>query len=106
MKIRLVYLTFALSLFAPFTTLAQDITQPHPGSATAPVTGTLPVVYINTADRVPITQKETYIDASMWIDAKGIEGFESVGSEEKPLALGIRGRGNASWSYDKKPYKP
>lgn len=41
----------------------------------------------------------------MWIDAKGIEGFESVGSEEKPLALGIRGRGNASWTYDKKPYK-
>lgn len=105
MRIRLVYLTFALSLFAPFTTLAQDITQPHPGSDSIPVTGTLPVIYVNTVDSVPITQKETYIDASMWIDAKGIEGFESVGSEEKPLALGIRGRGNASWLYDKKPYK-
>lgn len=84
---------------------AQDVTQPHPGSKDIQVTGTLPVMHIITADNVPITQKETYVQATCWIDALGIEGFESVGSANEPLALGIRGRGNSSWTYDKKPYK-
>ena len=84
---------------------AQDVTQPHPGKKEVAVTGKLPVMYINTVDSVPITQKETYLEASYWIESNGYEGYENVGSESEPLALQIRGRGNSSWAYDKKPYK-
>lgn len=62
-------------------------------------------MHINTADNQVIDQKTTYIDASYWIEANDIDGYKSVGSPEKPLALGIRGRGNSSWTYDKKTYK-
>ncbi|MCM1349320.1 MAG: CotH kinase family protein [Firmicutes bacterium] len=84
---------------------AQDTSVPHPGRNDVPVTGTLPVMYINTENSVPVTQKETYVQATYWIDCKGSSKYESVGSEAAPLALEIRGRGNASWTYDKKPYK-
>ena len=68
--------------------------------------GTLPVMYINTENSTPVDQKETYINAEFWIDCYGIDGFESVGSKEKPQTLGIRGRGNTSWRHDgQKPYK-
>lgn len=68
--------------------------------------GTLPILYINTEDCKEIDQKETYIDAEWWLDAQGIEGYENVGSEDKPQLMGIRGRGNTSWRHDgQKPYK-
>ncbi|MDE6126252.1 MAG: CotH kinase family protein [Muribaculaceae bacterium] len=66
---------------------------------------TLPILYIDTENGAVIDQKETYINAACWLDASRIEGEESVGSAEAPLTLGIRGRGNATWQLDKKPYK-
>lgn len=68
--------------------------------------GTLPVLYINTENSVPIDQKETYIDAEYWLDCTGFDQYESVGSIDKPEKLGIKGRGNTSWLHDgQKPYK-
>lgn len=68
--------------------------------------GTLPILYINTVDSVPVDQKEYYIDATAWLDASMTDEFESVGSPSEPLELGIRGRGNATWSQsNQKPYK-
>lgn len=68
--------------------------------------GTLPVIYINTENGQVIDQKEEYVPASAWFEAEGYADYNSLGSEEAPVALGIRGRGNASWKYfDKKPYK-
>ncbi|MDR0575446.1 MAG: CotH kinase family protein [Tannerella sp.] len=57
----------------------------------------LPVVYIETENNAPIVSKETYIRANMVIKEKG-----KILSENP---LGIRGRGNATWTYPKKPYK-
>lgn len=57
----------------------------------------LPVVYINTENKYPIDSKDYYVNATMKIKEKG-----SVISENK---LRIRGRGNATWTYPKKPYK-
>lgn len=71
-----------------------------------PLTGTLPVVYVNTADGAPIVSREDYLTAEMWIDPMGVEGVEAFGSQEEPVTLQIRGRGNSSWTgYGKKPYK-
>lgn len=66
--------------------------------------GTLPVLFINTTQ--PVDSKENYVDGTYYIDAMGVEGYESVGSADQPLALQIKGRGNYTWSaFDKKPYR-
>ena len=68
--------------------------------------GTLPVLYINTDGYLDIVSKEEYQNALWWIDAMGIEGYESIGSAAKPLGMQIKGRGNSTWeSFDKKPYR-
>lgn len=69
------------------------------------LSGKLPVIYIATEGSQPVVSREDYVDAQLYLDDMGIEGVEPVGSAENPVALKIRGRGNSSWTYDKKPYK-
>lgn len=68
------------------------------------LSNTLPVLYINTDDEQPIVDKENYIGGCFYIDANGFEGYELIGTEENPLSLQIKGRGNSTWEYPKKPY--
>lgn len=68
--------------------------------------GTLPVLFINTEGYRDITSKEDYLHAEWWLDAMGIEGYESIGSQEQPLGMQIKGRGNATWTHrEKKPFR-
>lgn len=68
--------------------------------------GTLPVLHIDTKGNAPIVSKEEYLNATYYLDALELDGYESIGNRENPLPLKIRGRGNSSWSnYDKKPYR-
>ncbi len=68
--------------------------------------GTLPVLYINTENHRNIVSKKEYMHADWWIDAMGIEGYESIGNADNPLGTQIKGRGNSTWkSYDKKPFR-
>lgn len=68
--------------------------------------GTLPLLYINTENGAAITSKETYLNASYWLDPMGHADVEALGSEDAPLAMQIRGRGNYTWTgFDKKPYR-
>ena len=69
------------------------------------ISGTLPVLYVNTENGVDITSKEEYLQGSYYLDAMGLEGYESIGSAESPLALQIRGRGTATWKEIKKPFR-
>ena len=57
----------------------------------------LPVVYIETDHRQTILSKLTYINAKMDI----VNNDRTVYSG----SMQIRGRGNATWTYPKKPYK-
>ena len=66
---------------------------------------TLPVLYINTEGNLPVVSKEEYLSATYYLDANGFDQYESIGSAEAPLALEIKGRGNASWNKPKKPYR-
>lgn len=76
-----------------------------PGNAPA-YSGTLPVMFINTENAEPITSKEEYIYAYYYIDNMGIDGINNVGSQDAPLLMQIRGRGNYTWTaFDKKPYR-
>lgn len=71
----------------------------------ASVTGTLPVVYINTANNQAITSKDVYISASVYLDPLNT-GESALGSASAPIAAEVKGRGNYTWrDFDKKPYK-
>lgn len=99
-----------LLLLCPFLGLAQGTgggTLPGgEGSGVVLPSKTLPVLHINTQDSLPIDQKEEYVPGTGWLEILGDEEFEPIGSEESPVALGIRGRGNSSWyNFDKKSYK-
>ena len=68
--------------------------------------GTLPVMHINTIGGMPITSKETYVKATYYVDALGIDGYKNVASASLPDTMQIRGRGNYTWTgFDKKPYR-
>lgn len=72
----------------------------------ATFSGTIPVMYINTENSKPITSKDTYINATYYLDPMGCEGVEALGSANAQLPLEIRGRGNWTWNgFDKKPYR-
>ena len=59
----------------------------------------VPTIYINTADGQAINSKTVFKDAEITIDGHGI--FPSM--EATPVQ--IKGRGNSSWSWPKKPYR-
>ena len=62
--------------------------------------GTLPVLFINTVGHRNIVskEKEDYMHADWWLDAMGVEGYESIGSAQEPLGMLIKGHGNYTWS--------
>jgi hypothetical protein len=83
--------------------IAEAKADSNPGVA---YSGTLPVLFINTDNAQPITDKEVYIGGSYYLDALNIPGYVSIGSPDEPLRLQIKGRGNWTWeTYDKKPYR-
>ena len=69
------------------------------------LSNTLPVLYINTENEAPIVDKVNYVQGTYYLDANGCGDYESIGSQENPLPLSIRGRGNATWRLPKKPYR-
>ena len=88
--------TIFFFLFASMLLIAQAATY----------SGSLPVLFIQTENNQSITSKETYINATYYLDAMDISGYTSIGSKEAPLNMEIRGRGNYSWTgFDKKPYR-
>lgn len=91
------YVNFKVDGVAPPPIIVNDGKQPS---------GSLPVIYINTNNNEPITSKETYLKGTYYLDPKGVEGVEAIGSADSPLPLQIKGRGNFTWnSFDKKPYR-
>ena len=60
----------------------------------------LPVLYINTDDGEPITSKEEYKTGGMFI-----QNNTAVSAPMYDGAVKIKGRGNSTWNWDKKPYR-
>lgn len=95
------YHNFAIAIVAIlsfcFTAKAQD----------APIepSQTLPILYVNTLDSLPVTDKVNPKDATVYITIPdGVDG-KAFATAESPAKLTIRGRGNSSWEMPKKPYK-
>ena len=60
----------------------------------------LPVVYVDTPDSVAITSKEVWTE-----NAKiSLKGAKDSSWDFDEVATSIRGRGNTTWGYPKKPY--
>lgn len=92
----------ALTLFS----CTDEIDAVNPlASSPISISGTLPVLYIETEGRSPIVSKEVYLNATYRLDPMGVEGIEALGTEAEPLPMQIRGRGHSSWKGPKKPYK-
>lgn len=76
------------------------------GEPQAEWSGTLPVMFINTENSQPIVEKETYLNATYYIDPMGLPDVKGLGSAAEPLTTQIKGRGNYTWvGFDKKPYR-
>ena len=84
-------ITILLSFFAINDLIAQDV---------IPYTRytNLPTIYIETANKVNIVSKTTYVYATMWY----IDENDEVTRYD---SLQIRGRGNSTWDLQKKPYR-
>lgn len=59
----------------------------------------LPVLRIDTVGDAPILDRENYVPGTVTLEPNG-SGFAPYTG-----TMGIRGRGNSTWTYDKKPYK-
>lgn len=59
----------------------------------------IPVVYLETENGTEITSKSQYVNATFSMD-----GIDSIPGQ-KESTIRIRGRGNSSWKWEKKPYK-
>jgi hypothetical protein len=70
---------------------------PDPGSS--PTFTGLPVIYINTQGGAPIVSKDDYLNAIFWMD-----GGDKTASVDTTVTT-IKGRGNSTWGYPKKPYR-
>lgn len=77
-----------------------------PSATCNPNSNTVPVVYLTTDSGKDITSKEEYVTGTIYVDAKGIAGYENAGSASAPLVTELKGRGNWTWNgFDKKPYR-
>ena len=56
----------------------------------------LPILYLNTEYGAKIVSKTDYVKASILL--------EDEGSVTEPMSCNVRGRGNTTWSWPKKPY--
>ncbi len=67
----------------------------------------IPVVSIDTADGKDILSKDYYMDATISIDTSGVDGWylPQGFSALAPTKMEIKGRGNSTWEWEKKPYK-
>lgn len=63
---------------------------------------TLPVVHITTQNNRPVTSRDYYMGGTLWIE----DEQNSLGTQQLPLDIEIKGRGNWTWrTFNKKPYK-
>lgn len=104
--IRLILVTVCVVILTQFqTTFAQNAADQEWTASMA--SGKLPIMYIDTEGAKPIVSKDKKIKAGLWIEIPENcpdEEF-ALGSENQPIGLTIKGRGNSTWLEPKKPYK-
>lgn len=103
-----IFLLAAIAALGACTFVFNPYGDYEPYEPTTEASGTLPVVSIITKYGKQVKSKREPVEALLYVDVP--EGYVSFNgaSALKPLAdvpLTVKGRGNASWKLDKKPYK-
>jgi len=74
-------------------------------AAAAPPPG-FPVVSIDTASAAPIIDTETYVSGSVSLSRNGyVDPFDRPCDDLSSTPVKVRGRGNTTWDYPKKPLR-
>lgn len=103
MTVRIIFVTLLILIISSCSD--NDGVADPVGPFSVSVSGTLPVLHIETENNRPVVSKEEYLDAVYWLDPMGADNIDPLGSQASPLPMQIRGRGHSSWNGAKKPYK-
>ncbi len=87
--------SWSLALLLLAVSACEPACVPNPSG---PPPSSLRRVHIETAGGAPVLNTEDYVDATIRVVAPG-------GAEEVTAPTRIRGRGNATWAFAKKPYR-
>ncbi len=87
----------AVSSSANVSSSSSSVASSTPADFPVGIAETLPVLSITTNGGAPILSKETYVGGSFALTGEGVTSAEG--------ALEIRGRGNSTWGWVKKPYR-
>jgi len=75
------------------------------GSAPAAPSG-FPVLRIDTVNASPIADRSTYVGGRLLLDRNGyVDPFGRICNEVPSTPVKVRGRGNTTWDYPKKPLR-
>ena len=86
--------------------LAVGITRAGEPAALPTLPAGLPVVRIDTTDGAAIASTSTYVSGTISLSAAGCaDPFGRPCRDLPPRPLKVRGRGNMTWDYPKKPYR-
>ena len=90
-----------VSLENPYTaTVTKDMNLVANFTDKYPQITTVPTIYINTENGVPVVSKDDYVNA--YVTVRGAENEEDNITE---VLTEIKGRGNSTWGMAKKPYR-
>ena len=84
--------------FSRATELDKNVEMVEPIPDLPNVSSSLPVLYVYTPNNVPITSKE------VWVEGSHAYLKDTDGTVTSLGLTSIRGRGNSTWGYRKKPY--
>lgn len=80
--------------------VTQPQTNPEPTTSNVEYQYGIPVIYINTENKVPITSNSETVMATFSLDGRNT-GYADIATTN----IKIRGRGHSTWQLDKKPYQ-
>ena len=85
------------SAMSSMSSHSSSVTFPVPVDLPEGTVDVLPVLNITTTGSAPIVSKDDYLSGNFSLDVAGAASVQGV--------LEIRGRGNSSWDWPKKPYR-
>ena len=81
---------------------ANDVSDPEAPANTSAV---LPIMYVNTENGAPVLSKDEYVVGTLSVVGGMQDSSSSSSSSIQDQPMKIKGRGNSTWQYPKKPYK-
>ena len=94
------YMSIVMTFFA--CNSANEVSDPEAPANTSAV---LPIMYVNTENGAPVLSKDEYVVGTLSVVGGMQDSSSSSSSSIQDQPMKIKGRGNSTWQYPKKPYK-